>query len=210
MPCRPDGLVVFSGRGAVRLQPAFSLLRACLTLLRILLSPNLLLLAWLTGAFEDPLSTPQASHDLNAPCSSIAETQGPNYSVDTRRVTMNDGLLRRQAFAPRCPAGGTWWSCGYGTYFVGCCARDPCQITCAQGNLYPGGFDANAYGTFPDATCGTGSKFYTCTAGATFWGKPAMDRIHTRESADEPPQAVARQMHVAKMAVQTVTWSLLL
>lgn len=83
---------------------------------------------------------------------------------------MDHSLLKRQAFAPRCPAGGTWWSCGYGTFFVGCCARDPCSITCAQGNLYPGAFDASAYGTFPDATCGTGSKFYTCTANGTFWG----------------------------------------
>lgn len=66
--------------------------------------------------------------------------------------------FKRQDFAPSCPAGGTWWSCGYGTYFVGCCARDPCDITCAQGNLYPGAFDPTAYGTFPDATCGTGSK----------------------------------------------------
>ncbi|RAR05396.1 Poliovirus receptor-related protein 2 [Stemphylium lycopersici] len=37
-------------------------------------------------------------------------------------------------------------------------------------NLYPGAFDPDAYGTFPDATCGTGSKFYTCTASGTFWG----------------------------------------
>ncbi|EMD89985.1 hypothetical protein COCHEDRAFT_1178187 [Bipolaris maydis C5] len=83
---------------------------------------------------------------------------------------MSAYLAARQAFSPSCPSGGTWWACGYGTYFVGCCARDPCDITCAQGNLYPGAFDPKAYGTFPDATCGTGSKFYTCTAGQTFWG----------------------------------------
>ncbi|CAN9179422.1 unnamed protein product [Alternaria alternata] len=83
---------------------------------------------------------------------------------------MSTNLTSRQAFSPSCPAGGTWWSCGYGTFFVGCCARDPCEITCAQGNLYPGAFDPATYGTFPDATCGTGSKFFTCTAGETFWG----------------------------------------
>ncbi|KAF1830158.1 hypothetical protein BDW02DRAFT_583100 [Decorospora gaudefroyi] len=83
---------------------------------------------------------------------------------------MVSGLSRRQEFSPSCPAGGTWWACGYGTFFVGCCARDPCEITCAQGNLYPGAFNPDAYGSFPDATCGTGSKFYTCTAGDTFWG----------------------------------------
>ncbi|EUC29191.1 hypothetical protein COCCADRAFT_107188 [Bipolaris zeicola 26-R-13] len=83
---------------------------------------------------------------------------------------MSAYLAARQAFSPSCPSGGTWWACGYGTYFVGCCARDPCDITCAQGNLYPGAFDPKAYGTFPDATCGTGSKFYTCSAGQTFWG----------------------------------------
>lgn len=83
---------------------------------------------------------------------------------------MSANLTARQEFSPSCPSGGTWWACGYGTYFVGCCARDPCEITCAQGNLYPGAFDPKAYGTFPDATCGTGSKFYTCAAGKTFWG----------------------------------------
>ncbi|CAO2657608.1 Nn.00g037340.m01.CDS01 [Neocucurbitaria sp. VM-36] len=78
--------------------------------------------------------------------------------------------VKRQDFVPSCPSGGTWWACGYGTYFVGCCARDPCDITCAQGNLYPGAFNPTSYGEFPDATCGTGSKFYTCAAGQTFWG----------------------------------------
>ncbi|KAI2477790.1 hypothetical protein Ptr902_10952 [Pyrenophora tritici-repentis] len=78
---------------------------------------------------------------------------------------MSSNLTVRQDFSPSCPSGGTWWACGYGTYFVGCCARDPCDITCAAGNLYPGAFDPTQYGKFPDATCGTGSKFYTCTAG---------------------------------------------
>ncbi|KAH9868268.1 hypothetical protein J1614_007340 [Plenodomus biglobosus] len=83
---------------------------------------------------------------------------------------MNNSLHRRQDFAPRCPVGGTWWACGYGTKFVGCCTKDPCTINCAQGNLYPGAFDPAAYGTFPDLTCGAGSQFYTCTALDTFWG----------------------------------------
>ncbi|KAF2132244.1 hypothetical protein P153DRAFT_429415 [Dothidotthia symphoricarpi CBS 119687] len=85
-------------------------------------------------------------------------------------ANMAHSSFKRQNFSPSCPSGGTWWACGYGTYFVGCCARDPCDITCAQGNLYPGAFDPAAYGTFADATCGTGSKFYTCSAGLTFWG----------------------------------------
>ncbi|KAI8937544.1 hypothetical protein NX059_005262 [Plenodomus lindquistii] len=83
---------------------------------------------------------------------------------------MNDSLSPRQAFAPSCPSGGTWWACGQGTFYAGCCARDPCEITCAAGNIYPGAFDPAAYGTFPDATCGTGSKFYTCVGPPTFWG----------------------------------------
>ncbi|OAL57015.1 hypothetical protein IQ07DRAFT_25534 [Pyrenochaeta sp. DS3sAY3a] len=85
---------------------------------------------------------------------------------------MSYSPVKRQDFAPSCPSGGTWWACGYGTYFVGCCARDPCDITCAQGNLYPGAFDPSRYGLFPDATCGTGSKFYTCVPSGknTFWG----------------------------------------
>ncbi|CAN9245540.1 unnamed protein product [Alternaria sp. RS040] len=33
---------------------------------------------------------------------------------------MSTNLTSRQAFSPSCPAGGTWWSCGYGTFFSGC------------------------------------------------------------------------------------------
>jgi hypothetical protein len=43
-------------------------------------------------------------------------------------------------------------------FFVGCCARDPCDIICAQGNLTPGGFNPDGYGKVPDATCGTGAQ----------------------------------------------------
>jgi hypothetical protein len=49
------------------------------------------------------------------------------------------------------------------SFFAGCCTTNPCEITCPQGNLYPTSFDAASYGKFPDATCGLGSNFYTCT-----------------------------------------------
>jgi hypothetical protein len=74
------------------------------------------------------------------------------------------------AFGPKCPSGGTWWACGTGTYFVGCCTRNPCQITCAAGDLYPAGFDPVYHGNFSDASCGSGVSFWTCTAGNTFLG----------------------------------------
>ncbi|KAL6712469.1 hypothetical protein ACN47E_000346 [Coniothyrium glycines] len=83
---------------------------------------------------------------------------------------MSQNLGSRQSSIFRCPSGGTWWACASGTGFVGCCARDPCSITCAAGSLYPAGFDPAAYEKFPDATCGSSSRFYTCTAGNTFLG----------------------------------------
>ncbi|KAH7078201.1 hypothetical protein FB567DRAFT_129426 [Paraphoma chrysanthemicola] len=73
-------------------------------------------------------------------------------------------------FGPTCPSGGQWWACSTGTYFVGCCARNPCSITCPQGDLYPAGFDPAYHAKFPDAECGSGVSFYTCIAGNTFLG----------------------------------------
>ncbi|KAH7078900.1 hypothetical protein BKA63DRAFT_253739 [Paraphoma chrysanthemicola] len=74
-------------------------------------------------------------------------------------------------FGLNCPSGGKWYACGSGTSrFVGCCASDPCSTGCAQGNIRPAAFNATAYGTFPDASCGSASDFFSCTAGSTFWG----------------------------------------
>jgi hypothetical protein len=47
-------------------------------------------------------------------------------------------------------------------FFVGCCATNPCGSTCAQGNLFAASFNTAYYGKFPDAQCGSLSKFYTC------------------------------------------------
>ena len=74
-------------------------------------------------------------------------------------------LLSRQAFAPSCPMGGSWYACSTGAKFVGCCRSDPCKLDCPVGNLMPTSFDAKAYATFPDLTCApnSGASFYTCT-----------------------------------------------
>lgn len=70
------------------------------------------------------------------------------------------------SFGASCPSGGQWFSCGFGSFFVGCCADDdPCDNGgCSSGSLYPASFDASAYGTFPDQACiDDGSLWYTCT-----------------------------------------------
>ncbi|KAF2692065.1 hypothetical protein K458DRAFT_325913 [Lentithecium fluviatile CBS 122367] len=83
---------------------------------------------------------------------------------------MSPAFSKRQDFGFTCSAGGTWYACDSGSKFVGCCASDPCSIGCSDGNISPGSFDPDQYGKFPDASCGSGSRFYTCTSGATFWG----------------------------------------
>ncbi|OCK92398.1 uncharacterized protein K441DRAFT_570129, partial [Cenococcum geophilum 1.58] len=69
---------------------------------------------------------------------------------------------KRQAFRPSCPSGGNWYSCGYGSRFVGCCKSQPCVNNCPAGNLEPASFDPSYYGKFPDQECSAGS-WYTCT-----------------------------------------------
>ncbi|OAL06171.1 hypothetical protein IQ06DRAFT_301213 [Phaeosphaeriaceae sp. SRC1lsM3a] len=70
-----------------------------------------------------------------------------------------------------CPSGGKWYTCPSGS-FVGCCGVDPCSNGCKQGDLQPGGFPLADHGTFSDASCETGSNFWTCapSASQTFWG----------------------------------------
>jgi hypothetical protein len=88
-----------------------------------------------------------------------------------------------------CPTGGKWYctfasksadylltnlryACASGSVskFLGCCTTDPCTNGCVQGNIRPGGFNISHYNEFPDASCGTGSKFYSCGFGDSFWG----------------------------------------
>ncbi|KAH7063545.1 hypothetical protein B0J12DRAFT_172340 [Macrophomina phaseolina] len=72
-------------------------------------------------------------------------------------------LQTRQDFQPSCPNGGTWYSCGAGVQFVGCCTADPCNENgCSAGNLRAASFNASYYGSFPDLECDSG-QFYTCT-----------------------------------------------
>ncbi|KAF2799746.1 hypothetical protein K505DRAFT_370787 [Melanomma pulvis-pyrius CBS 109.77] len=76
-------------------------------------------------------------------------------------------------FIGSCPSGGEWYACGEGSKsnFVGCCATDPCSTGCSQGNIKPTSFDVGLNITYPDASCGTASDFYTCNSGTkTFWG----------------------------------------
>jgi hypothetical protein len=69
---------------------------------------------------------------------------------------------KRQTWGPSCPSGGTWYACGTGSKFVGCCANDPCALGCLDGNLYPASFDPAFFGEFPDLVCNPGSAWYTC------------------------------------------------
>ena len=72
-------------------------------------------------------------------------------------------------FNPTCALNSTWYACG--TTFLGCCSTNACTPKgCPQGNLSPVAFDAAQHGNFPDASCGPGANFWTCTAGPTFWG----------------------------------------
>lgn len=73
-----------------------------------------------------------------------------------------------------CPQGGTFYACSTGSLFVGCCASDPCANECPAGNLRPTGFAAAKHGNMTDASCSSGSQFFTCLYPEkdpdTFWG----------------------------------------
>lgn len=82
-------------------------------------------------------------------------------------------------FDPTCKDGAKWYACeatsSNRSPFVGCCKTDPCSVSgCALGNLAPVAFNASAYGTLPDPSCGTASTFYSCINmpknDTTFWG----------------------------------------
>lgn len=78
-------------------------------------------------------------------------------------------------FAPSCHSDGTWYACGTGFQFVGCCNTgknhhtpsasilltifvDPCNdIGCPTGDLMPASFNPAAYGHFSDQQCSAGS-----------------------------------------------------
>lgn len=70
-------------------------------------------------------------------------------------------------FDPYCPSGGSWYACGNGTQFAGCCGEYPCIDGCSAGQLYSASFSESEYATFSDQQC-SGGKFYTCT-----WYQPA-------------------------------------
>jgi hypothetical protein len=81
-------------------------------------------------------------------------------------------LLVRQSFQPWCP-NSKWYVCTSGTKFVGCCNNEPCTLGCKDGNIEPASFNPSFYGQFPDLSCETGSRFYTCQAPSPtypFWG----------------------------------------
>lgn len=83
-------------------------------------------------------------------------------------------------FDPTCKDDGAkWYACpatsSNRSPFVGCCKTDPCTISgCAVGNLAPASFNASAYGTMPDPSCGAASTFHSCVNipknDTTFWG----------------------------------------
>jgi hypothetical protein len=62
---------------------------------------------------------------------------------------------------PYCPVGGNWYTCTSGTYFIGCCASDPCHDGCPSGNLRAASYNTTYDGTFADQQCSAG-EFYRC------------------------------------------------
>lgn len=69
-----------------------------------------------------------------------------------------------------CPSGGEWYGCSTGTFFTGCCAVNPCSVTCAQQHLYPVHFDRALWGNLPDLSCRSDAKFFTCSQEPSFIG----------------------------------------
>ncbi|KAK5097321.1 hypothetical protein LTR70_003671 [Exophiala xenobiotica] len=66
-------------------------------------------------------------------------------------------------FDPYCPSGGSWYACGNGTNFAGCCGEYPCtESGCSAGLLYDASFDASKYGTFSDQQCSDGQATSGC------------------------------------------------
>ncbi|SMY20315.1 unnamed protein product [Zymoseptoria tritici ST99CH_1A5] len=70
-----------------------------------------------------------------------------------------------------CPSGASFYACGAGSKFVGCCASNPCGTTgCAAGSLRSTSFDSGQYNELPDQECSKG-RFYKCSAiDPPFWG----------------------------------------
>lgn len=70
-------------------------------------------------------------------------------------------------FQPSCPDDESFYACGWGTGFLGCCANtsaeDACQSGCPQADLRPASFDQQHYDSITkNITCPYGSLCYTC------------------------------------------------
>jgi hypothetical protein len=68
-----------------------------------------------------------------------------------------------------CPQGSHFWICANReTRFIGCCRSNPCETdsgVCADEDLEPSAFDADAVGQIPDQACVSNSsqvKWYAC------------------------------------------------
>lgn len=64
---------------------------------------------------------------------------------------------------PSCKSGGNWFSCGYGSFFVGCCTiSNACDknVGCPAAYLKPASFEN--YTGIPDQSCPDGGLWYTC------------------------------------------------
>ncbi|KAJ4305054.1 hypothetical protein N0V90_000584 [Kalmusia sp. IMI 367209] len=97
-------------------------------------------------------------------------------------------------FNPTCPENSKWYACkataANRSPFVGCCASDPCSISgCSLGNLTPVSFNASAYGSLPDPSCGAASTFYSCINmpknDTTFWGCCKSDPCNHQDNPDD-------------------------
>ncbi|KAJ4349716.1 uncharacterized protein N0V89_008333 [Didymosphaeria variabile] len=95
-------------------------------------------------------------------------------------------------FDPTCKdEGAKWYACpatsSNRSPFVGCCKTDPCTLSgCAVGNLAPVSFNASAYGSMPDPSCGAASTFRSCVNipknDTTFWGCCKSDACNTADT----------------------------
>lgn len=82
---------------------------------------------------------------------------------------------------------------------------------CSAGDIYSAAFNAAAHGQFPDASCGTGSQFWTCAEGNTFLGccksNPCSQGAVCPKSDLEPALLSRDDLRIAYGAVSAVSSS---
>jgi hypothetical protein len=68
--------------------------------------------------------------------------------------------------AVSCPRDGSkWYTCSSGSMFVGCCKHNPCKYGCEASYVGAALLTQDAFDMLPNASCSTGSNFYSCDLG---------------------------------------------